>query len=70
VPFPQIHCSDACRRAKSALHLAPSLIQASLAVALVVVHQRDGVDDAVAAVEGGTEAGPIEQVHMQHREAL
>jgi hypothetical protein len=34
------------------------------------VHQRDGVDAAVAAGEGGAEAGPVEQVHMQHREAL
>ena len=36
----------------------------------VVVHRRGGVDDAVAAVEGGAEAGPVEQVHLQHREAL
>ena len=36
----------------------------------VVVHRRGGVNDAVAAVEGGAEAGPVEQVHLQHREAL
>jgi hypothetical protein len=36
----------------------------------VVVHRRGGVDDAVASVEGGAEAGPVEQVHLQHREAL
>jgi len=34
------------------------------------VHRRGGVDDAVAAVEGGAEAGPVEQVHLQDREAL
>lgn len=36
----------------------------------IVVHRRGGVDDAVAAVEGGAEAVPVEQVHLQHGEAL
>ena len=36
----------------------------------IVVHRRGGVDDAVAAVEGSAEAGPVEQVHLQHGEAL
>jgi hypothetical protein len=36
----------------------------------VVVHRRGGVDDAVAAAEGGAEAGAVEQVHLQHGEAL
>lgn len=36
----------------------------------VVVHRRGGVDDAVAAAECGAEAGTVEQVHLQHGEAL
>jgi hypothetical protein len=36
----------------------------------VVVHRRGGVDDAVAAGEGGAEAATVEQVDAHHRQPL